>query len=89
LEGINLIEKKSKNNIQWKGGSGGTDPQLAEKISQAQKEILELQVRAVQDGGVGWAGAPLPGEKNSMGALAECCWGLRWMCVVDRTTSGS
>jgi len=43
LEGINLIEKKSKNNIQWKGNSGGGDSQLEEKISRAQKEVLELQ----------------------------------------------
>lgn len=46
LEGINLIEKKSKNNIQWKGNSGGGDSQLEEKISRAQKEVLELQVIA-------------------------------------------
>ena len=44
LEGIGLIEKKSKNNIQWKGGACASDEPDAE-AEQLQAEVHHLQVR--------------------------------------------
>ena len=43
LEGIGLIEKKSKNNIQWKGGASATE-EPDEEAEQIQAEVLQLQV---------------------------------------------
>lgn len=40
LEGIGLIEKKSKNNIQWRGGASIDD---ADEVA-LQKELQELRV---------------------------------------------
>ena len=46
LEGIGLIEKKSKNNIQWKGGA--TTPDEPEEDATAiQANVLQLQARAL------------------------------------------
>lgn len=42
LEGIGLIEKKSKNNIQWRGGASADD---ADEVA-LQKELQELRVKS-------------------------------------------
>eukprot|EP00123_Amoebidium_parasiticum_P014679 comp22597_c0_seq1/m.34634 comp22597_c0_seq1/g.34634 ORF comp22597_c0_seq1/g.34634 comp22597_c0_seq1/m.34634 type:complete len:343 (-) comp22597_c0_seq1:313-1341(-) len=43
LEGIGLIEKKSKNNIQWKGvGPGGAGDELGSQLEALRREIEEL-----------------------------------------------
>lgn len=43
LEGIGLIEKKSKNSIVWKGGGPGTNTQeFNEKAASLRGEIFEL-----------------------------------------------
>ena len=43
LEGINLIEKKSKNNIQWKGGPHAAT-ETPEEIAALEAEVEQLQV---------------------------------------------
>lgn len=44
LEGIGLIEKKSKNSIQWKGAGPGCNTQeMAERLSLLKKEISMLE----------------------------------------------
>ena len=43
LEGIGLIEKKSKNNIQWKGGGAAAD-EPDEEAAQLATEVQQLQV---------------------------------------------
>jgi hypothetical protein len=43
LEGIGLLDKKSKNNIQWKGGQAPVETE--EEIAALQAEVLQLQVR--------------------------------------------
>ncbi|KAH0513221.1 Transcription factor E2F4 [Microtus ochrogaster] len=46
LEGIGLIEKKSKNSIQWKGvGPGCNTREIADKLIELKAEIKELQQR--------------------------------------------
>ncbi|XP_004704677.1 transcription factor E2F4 isoform X3 [Echinops telfairi] len=46
LEGIGLIEKKSKNSIQWKGvGPGCNTREIADKLMELKAEIAELQQR--------------------------------------------
>ncbi|XP_049642378.1 transcription factor E2F4 [Suncus etruscus] len=46
LEGIGLIEKKSKNSIQWKGvGPGCNTREIADKLIELKEEIKELQQR--------------------------------------------
>uniref|UniRef100_A0A8D2AYD5 E2F/DP family winged-helix DNA-binding domain-containing protein n=1 Tax=Sciurus vulgaris TaxID=55149 RepID=A0A8D2AYD5_SCIVU len=46
LEGIGLIEKKSKNSIQWKGvGPGCNTQEIADKLIELKAEIEELQQR--------------------------------------------
>ncbi|XP_075392647.1 transcription factor E2F4 isoform X2 [Tenrec ecaudatus] len=46
LEGIGLIEKKSKNSIQWKGvGPGCNTREIADKLMELKAEIEELQQR--------------------------------------------
>ncbi|XP_072823628.1 transcription factor E2F4 isoform X2 [Vicugna pacos] len=46
LEGIGLIEKKSKNSIQWKGvGPGCNTREIADKLIELKAEIEELQQR--------------------------------------------
>ncbi|XP_043926873.1 transcription factor E2F4-like [Protopterus annectens] len=46
LEGIGLIEKKSKNSIQWKGvGPGCNTREIAEKLIDLKAEIEELERR--------------------------------------------
>ena len=42
LEGIGLLDKKSKNNIQWKGGQAPVENE--EEIAALQAEVLQLQV---------------------------------------------
>lgn len=51
LEGIGLIEKKSKNSIQWKGGGPGTNTKEAsERVEILKQEIIDLeQVEAELD----------------------------------------
>ncbi len=44
LEGIGLIEKKSKNNIQWKPMAAAGDEELARDIQALTEEIAQLQV---------------------------------------------
>ena len=45
LEGIGLIEKKSKNNIQWRG-TGSADPdELQGEYKALRDEVAQLQVR--------------------------------------------
>lgn len=44
LEGIGLIEKKSKNNIKWKGGTTGTFEEPQGELRQLQDEVAQLQV---------------------------------------------
>ncbi|XP_012233344.1 transcription factor E2F5 [Linepithema humile] len=44
LEGIGLIEKKSKNSIQWKGAGPGCNTQeLGEKLTDLKEEITQLE----------------------------------------------
>ncbi|XP_004625938.1 transcription factor E2F4 isoform X1 [Octodon degus] len=46
LEGIGLIEKKSKNSIQWKGvGPGCNTREIADKLIELKAEIEDLQQR--------------------------------------------
>ncbi|XP_071958166.1 transcription factor E2F5-like [Antedon mediterranea] len=46
LEGIGLIEKKSKNSIQWKGaGPGCNTVELADRLEVLKEELNELQER--------------------------------------------
>mmetsp|Transcript_32538 Transcript_32538/g.63700 ORF Transcript_32538/g.63700 Transcript_32538/m.63700 type:complete len:576 (-) Transcript_32538:220-1947(-) len=42
LEGIGLIEKKSKNNIQWKGSGMGGVEEMREEITMIKKSLEEL-----------------------------------------------
>jgi hypothetical protein len=44
LEGIGLIEKRSKNNIQWKGSSAAADPAAAAEEEQLKEEMAALVV---------------------------------------------
>ena len=44
LEGIGLIEKKSKNNIQWKPLAGNGDDELSDELELMKQEILQLKV---------------------------------------------
>jgi transcription factor E2F3 len=44
LEGIGLIEKKSKNNIQWKPAAAAGDEELQRDIAALTAEITQLQV---------------------------------------------
>ncbi|GLV34338.1 E2F transcription factor 1 [Carabus blaptoides fortunei] len=44
LEGIGLIEKKSKNSIQWKGAGPGCNTQeIGEKLGHLKRELLKLE----------------------------------------------
>ena len=44
LEGIGLIEKRSKNSIVWKGGGPGTNTQeYADRVLQLKAEMKHLQ----------------------------------------------
>ncbi|MCJ8731798.1 hypothetical protein PDJAM_G00203610 [Pangasius djambal] len=44
LEGIGLIEKKTKNTIQWKGESSGCQPQeILEQVELLKAQIAELE----------------------------------------------
>ena len=45
LEGIGLIEKKSKNNIQWKPLAGNGDDELSDELDLIRQEIAQLKVR--------------------------------------------
>lgn len=49
LEGIGLIEKKSKNSIQWLGaGPGCNSSEVTDKLTQLKNEILELKMREAE-----------------------------------------
>ena len=43
LEGIGLIEKKAKNQIEWKGALVASGEQLAAQVDQALRELEELE----------------------------------------------
>ena len=44
LEGIGLIEKRTKNNIQWKGGSAATNaPEIQGRLEELRAEIEYLE----------------------------------------------
>ncbi|CAK0773013.1 hypothetical protein CVIRNUC_004022 [Coccomyxa viridis] len=43
LEGIGLIEKKSKNNIQWKPLAGNGDDELSDELDLIRQEIAQLK----------------------------------------------
>ena len=43
LEGINLIDKKSKNNIQWKGAPHASE-ETPEEVAVLEAEVEALQV---------------------------------------------
>ncbi len=45
LEGINLIDKKSKNNIQWKGAPHASE-ETPEEVAALEAEVEALQVRS-------------------------------------------
>ena len=48
LEGIGLIEKRSKNSIQWKGGGVESDQkEITAQMTQLRKEISELEQREI------------------------------------------
>lgn len=44
LEGIGLIEKKLKNNIQWKGGSTADPTEDASEQTSLRQEVAQMQV---------------------------------------------
>ena len=44
LEGIGLIEKKSKNNIQWKGTSQVSGEEIQSERRVLQEDVQQLQV---------------------------------------------
>ena len=45
LEGIGLIEKKSKNNIQWKGAGGSEASEAEQQQAELRRQVAQLQVR--------------------------------------------
>jgi hypothetical protein len=80
LEGIGLIEKRSKNNIQWKG-SAAQDPAAAQEAQQLHEELATLAVGGVAPA---WRAAaladaaaaplpcpPIPGDQACCSAVAE------------------
>lgn len=49
LEGIGLIEKKSKNSIQWLGaGPGNNSGEVTDKLTQLKNEIKELKLKEAE-----------------------------------------
>ena len=44
LEGIGLIDKKSKNNIQWKGNGAEDSDEVQADLQAVQAEVQALQV---------------------------------------------
>lgn len=48
LEGVGLVEKKSKNVVHWTGGSGAHDPEQQQELEQAQAQLKILQVGTPQ-----------------------------------------
>ncbi|XP_063049632.1 transcription factor E2F4 [Engraulis encrasicolus] len=49
LEGIGLIEKKSKNSIQWKGvGPGCNTREIADRLMELKAELVELEKQEVE-----------------------------------------
>ena len=50
LEGIGLIEKKSKNNIQWRPMASSGDEEFSREIEQMTEEIAILQVQLIPPG---------------------------------------
>ena len=48
LEGIGLIDKKSKNNIQWKGTGGEDNEEVQADLQAVQAEVQALQVWALE-----------------------------------------
>lgn len=47
LEGIGLIDKKSKNNIQWRGSNACSIPAEPDAHQGLRQEIVALQVRTL------------------------------------------
>jgi E2F/DP family winged-helix DNA-binding domain len=70
LEGIGLIEKKSKNNIQWRGGASVDD---ADEVA-LQKELQELRVsiRSSSDSMMRMDTEPLPAALPLIPACRIC-----------------
>lgn len=48
LEGISLIEKKSKNNIQWRGGPCSDNEEAEQAQTVLRADVAQLQVRRLQ-----------------------------------------
>ena len=46
LEGIGLIDKKSKNNIQWKGNGAEDNDEVQADLQAVQADVQALQVLA-------------------------------------------
>ena len=44
LEGIGLIEKKSKNNIQWRGNGALDNDDMVQEYQATQREISDMKV---------------------------------------------
>ena len=44
LEGIGLIEKKSKNNIQWKGNGASDNDDMVREFQAMQQEVADMKV---------------------------------------------
>ncbi len=53
LEGVGLIEKKSKNNIRWKGNGGGGDNDTAPEAARLKQDVQSLTVCGLGED-VGW-----------------------------------
>lgn len=45
LEGVGLIEKKSKNNIRWKGASAAADRETEPEATRLRQDLQSLEVQ--------------------------------------------
>ena len=71
LEGIGLLDKKSKNNIQWKGGQAPVEGE--EEIAALQAEVLQLQVCVGRQKKMGCDGADDERGRTQLLHLGEDC----------------
>uniref|UniRef100_A0A023G8X8 E2F/DP family winged-helix DNA-binding domain-containing protein n=1 Tax=Amblyomma triste TaxID=251400 RepID=A0A023G8X8_AMBTT len=89
LEGIGLIEKKSKNSIQWKGaGPGCNTLELSEKLQVLQRELDELEAaEAKLDEHKAWAQQSLRNvvDDSSNAAFAHITTDALRICFPDST----
>jgi hypothetical protein len=67
LEGIGLIEKKSKNNIQWKPLAGNGDEELSDELEAIKQDIAALKVCM----------CTIPHHKYAVPGATPCRWRLR------------